>query len=323
MSQKSDRGQGLLSIVLASHQLLPGQVRPGVPVPDAISLATTQAHSLREPVTTATGVLGRTESQALQDYTSQQPPRAGRTRRLSVSRIGLQCRRLRDAGREDPLEEGTAARSSVLAWRILWTEEPAGCGPWVRKELDTTEGTKRAPAGAGGPARPRSRAPLQSSGPEQEGGRLRAASGRGRGDPRRPPRRVTGISRVPATPACKRGAQASATPAPTRAPHAGSRRGGPAHFRSAGSGPGGHRCRPFSSGRACPLCFWLRLPRPGRGGRGPGGCTTGRTGVGGSLAARRLRSSRPAVRPAPPSRRVQGQTLGFSRALGGGAVGLR
>ena len=27
-------------------------------------------------------------------------------------------------GREDPLEEGTAAYSSILAWRIPWTEEP-------------------------------------------------------------------------------------------------------------------------------------------------------------------------------------------------------
>ena len=29
-------------------------------------------------------------------------------------------------GREDPLEEGTATHSSVLAWRIPWTEEPGG-----------------------------------------------------------------------------------------------------------------------------------------------------------------------------------------------------
>ena len=27
-------------------------------------------------------------------------------------------------GREDPLEQGMAAHSSILAWRILWTEEP-------------------------------------------------------------------------------------------------------------------------------------------------------------------------------------------------------
>ena len=29
-------------------------------------------------------------------------------------------------GREDPLEKGTATRSSILAWRISWTEEPEG-----------------------------------------------------------------------------------------------------------------------------------------------------------------------------------------------------
>ena len=29
-------------------------------------------------------------------------------------------------GQEDPLEEGMATHSSVLAWRILWTAEAAG-----------------------------------------------------------------------------------------------------------------------------------------------------------------------------------------------------
>ena len=29
-------------------------------------------------------------------------------------------------GQEDPLEDGMAAHSSVLDWRILWTEEPGG-----------------------------------------------------------------------------------------------------------------------------------------------------------------------------------------------------
>ena len=29
-------------------------------------------------------------------------------------------------GQEDPLEEGMAAQSSTLAWRIPWTEEPGG-----------------------------------------------------------------------------------------------------------------------------------------------------------------------------------------------------
>ena len=28
--------------------------------------------------------------------------------------------------RKDPLEKGIATYSSILAWRILWTEEPGG-----------------------------------------------------------------------------------------------------------------------------------------------------------------------------------------------------
>ena len=29
-------------------------------------------------------------------------------------------------GQEDPLEEGIATHSSILAWEIPWTEEPGG-----------------------------------------------------------------------------------------------------------------------------------------------------------------------------------------------------
>ena len=29
-------------------------------------------------------------------------------------------------GQEDPLEEGMATHSTILAWRIPWTEEPGG-----------------------------------------------------------------------------------------------------------------------------------------------------------------------------------------------------
>jgi len=29
-------------------------------------------------------------------------------------------------GWDDPLEKGMATHSSILAWRILWTEEPGG-----------------------------------------------------------------------------------------------------------------------------------------------------------------------------------------------------
>ena len=31
-----------------------------------------------------------------------------------------------DLGQEDLLEEGMATHSSILAWRIPWTEEPGG-----------------------------------------------------------------------------------------------------------------------------------------------------------------------------------------------------
>ena len=34
--------------------------------------------------------------------------------------------RIRSLGREDPMEVGMATYSSVLAWRIPWTEEPGG-----------------------------------------------------------------------------------------------------------------------------------------------------------------------------------------------------
>ena len=47
---------------------------------------------------------------------------------------------MRELGWEDPQEKGMATHSSVLAWRIPWTEEKlAGCSPWGRKESDTTE----------------------------------------------------------------------------------------------------------------------------------------------------------------------------------------
>ena len=31
---------------------------------------------------------------------------------------------VRSLGQEDPLKDGMATYSSILAWRILWTEEP-------------------------------------------------------------------------------------------------------------------------------------------------------------------------------------------------------
>ena len=34
--------------------------------------------------------------------------------------------RVQSLSQEDPLEEGMAIHSSILAWRIPWTEEPGG-----------------------------------------------------------------------------------------------------------------------------------------------------------------------------------------------------
>ena len=41
---------------------------------------------------------------------------------------------------EDPLEKEMATHSSILAWRIPWTEEPGGL--WGQKELDMTENAR-------------------------------------------------------------------------------------------------------------------------------------------------------------------------------------
>ena len=48
--------------------------------------------------------------------------------------------RVQSLGWKDPLEEDMATHSSMLAWRIPWTEEPGVLySPWGCKESDTTE----------------------------------------------------------------------------------------------------------------------------------------------------------------------------------------
>ena len=41
-------------------------------------------------------------------------------------RLPMQETQVRSLGWEDPLEKGMATHSSILAWRIPWTEEPRG-----------------------------------------------------------------------------------------------------------------------------------------------------------------------------------------------------
>ena len=47
--------------------------------------------------------------------------------------------RVHSLGREDLLEKEMATHSSILAWRIPWTEEPGSYSPWGHKESDATE----------------------------------------------------------------------------------------------------------------------------------------------------------------------------------------
>ena len=45
---------------------------------------------------------------------------------LPANTGGMQKMRVRSLGREDSLEEEMATHSTIIAWRILWTEESMG-----------------------------------------------------------------------------------------------------------------------------------------------------------------------------------------------------
>ena len=51
----------------------------------------------------------------------------------------MQKTQVRSLGREDPLKKGMATHSSILAWRIPWTEEPGGLQSMGLQRADTTE----------------------------------------------------------------------------------------------------------------------------------------------------------------------------------------
>ena len=53
----------------------------------------------------------------------------------------MQETKVRCLGGKDPLEEGMAIHSSILAWRIPWTEEPDGLQSIGHKESDIIEAT--------------------------------------------------------------------------------------------------------------------------------------------------------------------------------------
>ena len=52
----------------------------------------------------------------------------------------MQGTRVQSLGWEDLMEKEMANHSSILAWKIPWTEKPGRLhSPWGRKESDTTE----------------------------------------------------------------------------------------------------------------------------------------------------------------------------------------
>ena len=46
---------------------------------------------------------------------------------------------IQSLGQGDPLEKGMATHSSILAWKIPWTESLADYSPWGHNESDMTE----------------------------------------------------------------------------------------------------------------------------------------------------------------------------------------
>ena len=56
----------------------------------------------------------------------------------------MQETQVRSLGQEDSLEKGMATHSSILAWRVRWTEEPGGLQPVWSQRVGQNWATKRA-----------------------------------------------------------------------------------------------------------------------------------------------------------------------------------
>ena len=56
-------------------------------------------------------------------------PQASLVAQLVKNLPAMQEACVRFLGREDPLEKEMATHSSILAWKIPWTEEPGGYSP--------------------------------------------------------------------------------------------------------------------------------------------------------------------------------------------------
>ena len=52
----------------------------------------------------------------------------------------MQETQVQSLGQEDPLEKGMATHSSILAWKIPWTEEPGGLQFMVSQRVGHNSG---------------------------------------------------------------------------------------------------------------------------------------------------------------------------------------
>ena len=59
----------------------------------------------------------------------------------------VQVTRVRSFGREDPLQKGMATHSSILAWRIPWTEGPGGLQSMAFQRVGHDWATKTSTSG--------------------------------------------------------------------------------------------------------------------------------------------------------------------------------
>ena len=78
------------------------------------------------PLVPQNGLPGDTQGTNVPNKLRRKAKRRRLTGKESACHAGDQVRSL---GQEDPLEEGVATHSSLLAWRIPWTEETGGLQP--------------------------------------------------------------------------------------------------------------------------------------------------------------------------------------------------
>ena len=55
----------------------------------------------------------------------------------------MQETQVQSLGQEGPLEKEMATHSSILAWEISWTAEPAGYSPWDQERVGHDSVTKQ------------------------------------------------------------------------------------------------------------------------------------------------------------------------------------